>query len=84
MDKPGLDLACLVEVREIGDLVPEVGHDLGVLLVGLLAPLALALDDRVLDGEALEVVLVQEAVVVDVVHVAHHKLDAVLPGEGHD
>ena len=73
----------LVEVSQLGDLVPQVGHDLLVLLVPVFAPLALALNDGVPHGEALEVVLVEEAVVVNVVHEADHELDAVIPGVSH-
>ena len=35
------------------------------------------------DGQTLKVVLVQESVVVDVVHVADHKLDPVVPRVSH-
>ena len=73
----------LVKVCELCDLVPQVGHDLLVLGELGVVPLALALDDGVPDGEALEVVLVQEAVVVDVVHEPHDELDAVVPAVRH-
>ena len=73
----------LVEVCELCDLVPEVCHDLLVLGELGVVPLALALDDGVAHGQALEVVLVQEPVVVDVVHVAHDELDAVVPTVSH-
>ena len=73
----------LVEICQLGNLIPQVGHDLLVLLEDVLAPLALGLDDSVADSQALEVVLVQEPVVVDVVHVAHDELDAVVPTVSH-
>lgn len=56
----------LVEVSELGDLVPEVPHDLLVVGVGIGAEFATALDQGVPDGKALEVVLIQEAIVVNV------------------
>ena len=73
----------LVEVCELCDLVPEVCHDLLVLGELGVVPLALALDDGVAHGQALEVVLVQEAVVIDVVHEPHHELHPVVPAVGH-
>ena len=77
------DFAVFVKVGQFGDLVPEVEHDLGVLLVHGLGPVTLVLDDGVSHGQALEVVFIEEAVVVDVVHVADDKLDAVVPRIGH-
>lgn len=56
----------LVEVSELGDLVPEVPHDLLVVGIGIGAEFATALNQGVPDGKALEVVLVQEAIVVNV------------------
>ena len=45
-----------------------------ISLLPCIIPLALALHDGVLDGQVLEVRLVQDSVVVDVVHVpAHHQ-----------
>ena len=44
-------LLYLVEVGQLRDLVPEVPHDLAVLLVPLVAPLPLGLDHRVADGQ---------------------------------
>lgn len=78
-----LYIGYLVEICQIGDFVPEVGHDFCVLLVGGVDPVTLALDDGVPDGQALEVVLVEEAVVVDVVHVADDELDTVVPAVSH-
>ena len=76
-------LLYLVEVGQLRDLVPEIPHDLAVLLVPLVAPLPLGLDHRVADGQALKVVAVEEPVVVDVVHEADDELDAVLPAVRH-
>jgi len=73
----------LVEICQFGDLIPQVCHDLLVLLEDVLTPLSLGLDDGVADSQALEVVLVQEPVVVDVVHIAHDELDAVVPTVSH-
>ncbi len=73
----------LVEIRQLCDLVPQILHDLLVCLELRVVPLALGLDDRVPHRQALKVVLVQEAVVVDVVHVAHDELDAVVPRVSH-
>ena len=43
------------------------------------APLAAALHDSELDGEAVEVILVEVSVIVQVVEVAHQELDPVVP-----
>ena len=43
------------------------------------APLAAALHDSELDGEAVEVILVEVSVIVEVVEVAHQELDPVVP-----
>jgi len=76
-------LTVLVEVSQSCDFVPEVGHDLLVLGVVLVAEVATALDEAVAEGEALEVVLVQVAIVVNVVHEPDDELDAVIPGVSH-
>jgi len=72
-------LTVLVEVSQVCDLVPQVLHDVLVLLEAGLIPLAFSLDDCVANGQTFEVVLVQEAVVVNVVHVPDDELDAVVP-----
>jgi hypothetical protein len=72
-------LTVLVEVGKIGDLVPEVLHDLLVLLEGGIVEVAFSFDDCVPDSQTFEVVLVQETVVVNVVHVPDDELDAVVP-----
>ena len=69
----------LVEVSQIGDLVPEVLHDFLVLLEDGLVPFTFAFDDCVANGQTFKVVLVQETVVVNVVHVPDDELDAVVP-----
>ena len=43
------------------------------------SPLAAALHDSELDGEAVEVILVEVSVIVEVVEVAHQELDPVVP-----
>ena len=70
----------LVEICQLSNLVPQVSHDLLVLLESGIVPLTLALNDGVANGQAFEVVLVQGAVAVNVVHVPHDELDAVIPG----
>merc|ERR1712001_178610 len=77
------DFTVLVEISQFSDLVPQVSHDLLVLLEGGIVPLALALDDGVANSQAFEVVLVQEAVVVNVVHIPDDELDAVVPRVSH-
>lgn len=77
------DLTILVEVSKFSNFSPEVGHDLLVFLEDILAPLSLGLNDGVANGQALEVVLVQEAVVVNVVHVPDDELDTVIPAVCH-
>lgn len=72
-------LSILVEVGKIGNLVPQVPHDLLVLLELGVLPFSLSFDDGVADGQALEVVPVQDAVVVNVVHVPDDEFDAVVP-----
>ena len=69
----------LVEVGKIGNLVPQVPHHLLVLLELGVFPFSLSFDDGVADGQALEVVPVQDAVVVNVVHVPDDEFDAVVP-----
>lgn len=56
----------LVEISKLSNLVPEVAHDLLVGGVSVLLELAAALDECVPQGQALEVVLVEVAIVVDV------------------
>jgi len=72
-------LTILVEVSQISDLVPQVLHDLLVLLELGVIPFAFAFDDCVANGQTFEVVLVQETVVVNVVHVPDDEFDAVVP-----
>jgi len=79
----GTDFTVLVEISQFSDLVPQVSHDLLVLLEGGVVPLAFALNDGVANGQAFEVVLVQEAVVVNVVHIPDDELDAVVPRVSH-
>ena len=67
-------VAHLVEVGELGDLVPEVAHDLGVGGVGGVLELAAPLDEGGAEGEAHEVILVQVAVVVDVWSTVRHTI----------
>lgn len=56
----------LVEISKLSNLVPEVAHDLLVAGVSVLLELAAALDECVPQSQALEVVLVEVAIVVDV------------------
>jgi len=69
----------LVEVSQIGNLVPQVSHDLLVFLECGFIPVAFAFNDGVANGQAFEIVLIQETVVVDVVHVPDDELDSVIP-----
>jgi len=75
--------AVLVEISQLCDLVPQVSHDLLVLLESGLVPVTFAFDDGVANGQAFEVVLVQETIVVNVVHVPDDELDAVVPRVSH-
>jgi len=79
----GVHLSVLVEVSDLGNLVPEVAHPALVLRILVWAPGSLALHQGVLHGQALEVRLVQHPVVVNVVHVSDDKLDSVGPGVCH-
>merc|ERR1712110_118690 len=56
------NLSILVEVSQIGNLVPQVSHDLLVFL-------ECGFNDGVANGQAFEIVLIQETIVVDVIHV---------------
>lgn len=56
----------LVEVGDLGDLRPQVLHDLLVVLESLLGELTAALQDGGPHSQALEVILVQVAIVVNV------------------
>jgi hypothetical protein len=56
----------LVEVSELGDLAPQVLHDLLVVSEALSGVLAPAFNDGGAESQALEVVLVQVAIVVNV------------------
>lgn len=56
----------LVEVSKLSNLVPEVLHDGLVLAVSLSAELTTAFNQGVPQSQALEVVLVEVAIVVDV------------------
>jgi len=69
----------LVEVSQFGNLVPQVSHDLLVLLECAFIPVTFAFNDGVANGQAFEVVLIQRTVAVDVVHVPDDELDAVIP-----
>jgi len=77
------DFTVLVEISELSNLVPEIGHDLLVGSEGLGGELAVSLDQGDADGKAIEVVLVEEAIVVDVVHVPDDVLDTVIPAVSH-
>merc|ERR1712203_1301434 len=78
-----VNFTVLVEIGQLSDFIPQVSHDLLVLFEGGLVPVTLALDDGVADGQALEVVFVQRAIAVNVVHVPHEELDAVIPRVSH-
>merc|ERR1712045_1071839 len=69
--------------RQLGDFVPQVSHDLLVLLESGFVPVTLTLDDGVADGEAFEVIFVQCTVAVNVVHVPDDELDTVIPRVSH-
>jgi hypothetical protein len=56
----------LVEVSELCDLAPQVLHDLLVVSEALSGVLAPAFDDGGAESQALEVILVQVAIVVNV------------------
>ena len=73
------NITYLVEVSQIGNLVPQVSHDLLVFLECGFIPVAFAFNDGVANGQAFEIVLIQETVVVDVVHVPDDELDSVIP-----
>merc|ERR1711874_247685 len=77
------DFIVLVKISQLSDLVPQVSHDLLVLLESGLIPLALAFNDGVTNGQAFEVVLVQCTIAVNVVHVPDDELDAVVPRVSH-
>jgi len=77
------DFTVLVEVSELGNLLPQVAHDSLVLAEGFHAEFAVALDQGGADSQALKVVLVKETIVVNVVHVPDDVLDAVIPGVSH-
>merc|ERR1712012_142954 len=77
------DFTILVKISQLSDLVPQVSHDLLVLLESGLIPLALAFNDGVTNGQAFEVVLVQCTIAVNVVHVPDDELDAVVPRVSH-
>merc|ERR1711983_164253 len=76
-------LNSLFKISQLSDLVPQVSHDLLVLLESGLIPLALAFNDGVTNGQAFEVVLVQCTIAVNVVHVPDDELDAVVPRVSH-
>merc|ERR1712088_901962 len=61
------NLSILVQVSQIGNLVPQVSHDLLVFLECGFIPVAFAFNDGVANGQAFEIVLIQETIVVDVV-----------------
>jgi len=77
------DFAVLVEISQLCDLVPQVSHDLLVLLESGLIPVTFAFNDGVANGQAFEVVLVQETIVVNVVHVPDDEFDSVVPRVSH-
>ena len=77
------DLAVLVEVSELSDLIPEVTHDFQVSGVGFVAEETASFNEGGAEGQAHEVILVKVAVVVNVVHVPDDELDAVIPGVSH-
>jgi hypothetical protein len=56
----------LVEVSELSDLAPQVLHDLLVVSEALSGVLAPAFNDGGAESQALEVILVQVAIVVNV------------------
>ena len=56
----------LVEVSKLGNLSPEISHDLLVVGIGSIIPVATALNQGVAESQADKVVLVQVAVVVNV------------------
>lgn len=79
----GGDLAVLIEIGKGGDLVPQSLHDGAVLIQASWVDGALALDDGGTQSHALEVIVVQEAVVVNIVHVTNDEFDALIPRVAH-
>jgi len=73
----------LVEIGEFSNLFPEGVHDFFVAGEQSGVPFAFALDEGNADSQAVEVVLVQEAVVIKIVHVPDDELDTVFPGVSH-
>ena len=68
-----------VKIRGNGEKIPKQSSVQEFLHLPFFAPLAAALHDSELDGEAVEVILVEVSVIVQVVEVAHQELDPVVP-----
>ena len=68
-----------VKIRGKGEKIPKQSSVQEFLHLPFFAPLAAALHDSELDGEAVEVILVEVSVIVQVVEVAHQELDPVVP-----
>ena len=73
----------LVEISQFSDFVPQISHDLLVLLEGSVIPLALALNHGVPDGQTFKVILVQSTIAINVVHVPDDEFDTVVPRVSH-
>lgn len=79
----GSDLTILIEIGKGGDLIPQSLHDGPVLIQASWVDGALAFDDGGTKCHALEIVVVQEAIVVNVVHVADDEFDTLFPWVTH-
>lgn len=79
----GADLTILIEIGKGRDLIPQSLHDGLVLVQASWVNGALALDDGGTQSHALEIVVVQEAIVVNIVHVTDDEFDTLIPRVTH-
>merc|ERR1712168_207324 len=78
-----VNFTVLIEISQLSNFIPQVSHDLLVLLESSLVPVTLALDDGVANSQAFKIVFVQRTIAVDVVHVPDDELDTVIPRVSH-
>lgn len=79
----GGDLTVMIQIGKGRDLIPQSLHDGAVFVQASWVDGALAFDDGGTQSHALEVVVIQEAIVVNVVHVADDEFNTLFPWVTH-
>merc|ERR1719309_419245 len=79
-----INFSILVKVSKFCNLIPQVLHDLAVGFKSFSREFTLSLKDGVPHSQALEVILVEDSIVVNVIEIPDNVFDAVIVRVSHD